>query len=412
MTRTIFYSWQSDRANSTNRGFIESALKKAIEVLKIDEKLLAAARDEEIKIDRDTLGVPGSPPIVDTILEKIASCDAFVADMTYIGKTNEDRYLPNPNVLIEYGFALKALGNPRVIKVMNTHYGDPFEFPLPFDMRHLRAPLRYTLAEGATAEIRAKVMLSLTKDFVIALKSVLDATAIQKSAEPFIPMKTSSVPYSFVEPGTPLLTATDFFTKKPTYEVTHIAASAMYLRLYPVTPVTPLLGADIYAAARSGHPGLLGPGQFSDMEINEHGVAFYLVGSERTSAIAFLQIFESGEIWSTNLYALSHKEVPNFEGTFADAMQSYAWLIRTIFGYDGDLHWIAGMYGIKGFPITLPPAPPGKIRLQSELGGATKNQIEANGIKKQGERPSDSLLPFYKQVWSVCGVQREAIFPR
>ena len=33
MPDTIFYSWQNDRPNKTNRGFIEQALKKAIQNL-------------------------------------------------------------------------------------------------------------------------------------------------------------------------------------------------------------------------------------------------------------------------------------------------------------------------------------------------------------------------------------------
>ena len=34
MKRTIFYSWQSDLSNSTNRGFIEECIEKAIKEIK------------------------------------------------------------------------------------------------------------------------------------------------------------------------------------------------------------------------------------------------------------------------------------------------------------------------------------------------------------------------------------------
>src|SRR5262249_21846298 len=46
------------------------------------------------------------------------------------------RPTPNPNVLIEYGYALKNLGESRVLAVMNTAFGGP-EL-LPFDLRGKR----------------------------------------------------------------------------------------------------------------------------------------------------------------------------------------------------------------------------------------------------------------------------------
>src|ERR1043165_1253907 len=38
-THTIFYSWQSDLPNSTNRGFIEDCLERAMKELRADEDL-------------------------------------------------------------------------------------------------------------------------------------------------------------------------------------------------------------------------------------------------------------------------------------------------------------------------------------------------------------------------------------
>ena len=58
MEKKIFYSWQSDLPNSTNRGFIQSCLEEAIKDLKTDQELQL-----EIALDRDTDGVPGSPDI-------------------------------------------------------------------------------------------------------------------------------------------------------------------------------------------------------------------------------------------------------------------------------------------------------------------------------------------------------------
>ena len=55
----IFYSWQSDLPNNTNRGFILQALENAAKHIRSDESI-----DVEPVVDRDTLDVPGSPNIV------------------------------------------------------------------------------------------------------------------------------------------------------------------------------------------------------------------------------------------------------------------------------------------------------------------------------------------------------------
>ena len=67
----IFYSWQSDLPNKTNRGFIEEALEKAVKSIRSDNTI-----EVELVIDRDTKDIPGSPDISKTILEKIACEDS------------------------------------------------------------------------------------------------------------------------------------------------------------------------------------------------------------------------------------------------------------------------------------------------------------------------------------------------
>jgi hypothetical protein len=142
MKKTIFYSWQSDRPNNTNRGFIENALQKAIKTLKKDELNL------EVAIDRDIMNSTGSPDIVNTLFEKIDRCQVFVADISFI---NEDGKLtPNPNVLLELGYAAKCIGWKNIICVFNKSHGRPEQ--LPFDLR-FRSPLQYEVTvDGPKAE--------------------------------------------------------------------------------------------------------------------------------------------------------------------------------------------------------------------------------------------------------------------
>ncbi len=131
---TIFYSWQSDLPSSENRNLIETCIKLAIKAIKKphDEKI-----DVEVNIDRDTLNRSGSPNIADIIFEKIRKSDIFICDVSLINKhwTNKltkARLSPNPNVLIELGYAIHFLGWERVICVNNSKFGQIEQ--LPFDL--------------------------------------------------------------------------------------------------------------------------------------------------------------------------------------------------------------------------------------------------------------------------------------
>jgi hypothetical protein len=157
---TVFYSWQSDLDPALTRNFIEDALTKAIKSLNRADRVYA-----ESVIDRDTSGVAGTPGIAETIFQKIDECDVFVCDVSIVNNSSEDqsnrnifvqlvravaqvilestfryrrvtRSSPNPNVLIELGYAASRIGWERVILVQNTAFGDMGA--LPFDLRSRR----------------------------------------------------------------------------------------------------------------------------------------------------------------------------------------------------------------------------------------------------------------------------------
>lgn len=138
MKSTIFYSWQSDLPNSINKGFIQTALESVARRIRNDDSI-------EISpvIDRDTQNVPGAPDIAATIFEKIDNCDIFVCDVTIINADQNSRPTPNPNVLLELGYAVKHLGWNRIIMICNTAFGRVEK--LPFDLRMKRV-LAYELA--------------------------------------------------------------------------------------------------------------------------------------------------------------------------------------------------------------------------------------------------------------------------
>ena len=144
---TIFYSWQSDRERKCCKDFIRQAADAA--AARVGGRL-----GVRIVVDADTEGVAGTPAISDTILRKIEACDLFLADMTFVAIADGGKRVPNPNVMGEYGFALHAKGLDRILLAMNTAFGPPEE--LPFDLRHLRHPARYTLDEAASDGVRRR----------------------------------------------------------------------------------------------------------------------------------------------------------------------------------------------------------------------------------------------------------------
>jgi hypothetical protein len=149
MAATVFFSWQSDTPNNIGRNFVRAALEDACAAILGDTSVDEAHR--ELEVDSDTQGVAGHPPIVETILRKIDAAKIFVADMTFVAKQEDGGVSPNPNVLIEYGWALRALGHPRIICVMNLAFGKPSPESLPFGLRHVRWPYCYELDADATA---------------------------------------------------------------------------------------------------------------------------------------------------------------------------------------------------------------------------------------------------------------------
>jgi hypothetical protein len=166
MKSTIFFSWQSDSPKKTNLDFIYSALTDALSRIESSQIEVLPV------VDRDTAGVPGSPAIVETILEKIDKCGLFIADVTIISDRNAVKATPNPNVLIELGYAAARRGWERVICVMNQENGGPTK--LPFDVRHRRWPIQYRLSSNATEEQTSLEKLRLSESLEFAIRTAIE----------------------------------------------------------------------------------------------------------------------------------------------------------------------------------------------------------------------------------------------
>lgn len=167
---TVFYSWESDLNGRTTRNLIEGCLNTVIRQLGREDDL-----DVDPSLDRDTRGVSGAPVILDAILEKIDNCTAFVADVSIINSADvrhdpPARPTPNPNVLIELGYAIKTLSWDRILPICNTFYGSVDQ--LPFDIPERRV-IAYKLSEDPTPEEVKAAKEQLTSVFKSRLRDIL-----------------------------------------------------------------------------------------------------------------------------------------------------------------------------------------------------------------------------------------------
>jgi hypothetical protein len=158
---TVFYAWQSDV--KPNRGFIAHALDDAIVMLQRDLGI-----EEPVRLDHDTKGEAGCPDIAATIFSKIDRCAAFVADVTPVG-TIGDQATPNPNVLVELGYALRAVGTQRVILVHNVALGTPDL--LPFDLRGKRVTTFHAVPNTDNKKARAQLASRFCELIKLALEN-------------------------------------------------------------------------------------------------------------------------------------------------------------------------------------------------------------------------------------------------
>jgi hypothetical protein len=280
----IFYAWQSDRDQKINRNFIRKALDDAAKRLTDDPTV-----DAEVVIDADTEGVPGTPPVTDTILQKIAAAHIFAPDLTFIAKTDDGKLVPNPNVMAEYGFALHSLKYTAMMPVMNTHFGPPKE--LPFDIMHVRRPAQYDLApdvsDGPRRAAREKLSETLERNLRVTIQHILSKAVEQEHR----------------------------FKRD----------RAIYLRLYPSSTDQPRVGLTLIKEVAKGLmplkrvvASMSRQNEWGAINLEPHG----------TGIISFTQAFKTGELWG-----VSEEPFQDRDPHYMDALLAEVALMTTLKNY-------------------------------------------------------------------------------
>lgn len=403
MASTIFFSWQEDTPTNIGRNFIKSVLEDVRKQLAVDFSLDEALRD--VEIDSDTQDVPGHPPIVDTIFRKIDAADIFVADLTFVGERLDKRPTPNPNVLIEYGWALKSLSYERTVLIMNEAYGKAERDTLPFDLGHMRFPIRYNLPENPSAEVKAAQKKQLASNLIIAIRAILASTPPAPVEKP--PAFPAAVAREglarFRESGKPL-----GVNEHPLIEPQDIylsAGSALWLRVMPIHDPKrkwSIRELDAHVLSRN-HLNLapiydVYPGS-SKLRAQDGFGVFPASPDGFTQSIAFA--FRTGEVWSIDTAILADPNtIPFVEGNLIRRLEDYSAFLKEL-GIAPPYRWICGMEGVLNRKLLIP----GQFgHFEGPL--CLADSIVKEGIYNPDEEAYVTLRPFFEEVFEECGIQR------
>ena len=214
-TIELFYSWQSDTPPEMNQNAIRTSLSKVI----LDFECINP--NKRIIMQEATSNMPGSPVISETIFDRIQNCDIFVADITTINSAVESHFrkVPNPNVLIELGYAIAILGWERIILLFNKQCGK-FPDEIPFDIQTNRV-LKYKIKDKGDSNGKGQLFTDIKTAInqIIEMnpkrkreKIIITKEAIEKARD----TETIERIFKFLNIG-----CIDFFIEKLPYVIIH-----------------------------------------------------------------------------------------------------------------------------------------------------------------------------------------------
>jgi hypothetical protein len=387
----VFWAWQADLPGKISRHFVREALEEAIAELrqpKDIEEPAEEARRNDLHLDHDTKGLSGSPEVASEIFRKIAASAVFIADMTPVGKGAErvdaagrpiaPKPLMNPNVAIELGYALRALGSEKFLMILNESYGGTAS--LPFDIQHRRHPITYRLPEAAPKAEIEKARKALVGKLVEAL-------------EPFV-AQTEAAPVKAFSEAAPRIGKGIFFADGEALGFHRIEKQSLvmpfravaYLRVIPRTPrIVPLqLFKD-----NIGRFGAFGLPNGAFILENAYGVAMLSPAGATWNVDSLSQYFQTGEIWGINADILRQGTRPDgpwfyslpIENLFISALDLYLQFMAGVSQFSPPFRVEAGVVGIKRWKLAhngmaLGSAGHGTMYEDEVVHGAILNKVD------------------------------------
>ena len=407
------------------RTVLTDAIKALKEPEDIEEPTERASR-EALHLDHDRQGVPGSPDLAPTIFAKIAAAAVFIADVTLVGSVDrpEDekgpggaKRLVNSNVAIEYGYALRSLGDIAILMVQNTYYGN--REALPFDLKHKAGPIQYHLAPNATKDNVAKEAGKLRSQFIAALRPYLgrtQATGVPERMFRETPPTTNIA--TFWQPADVLATVGSVLSRvrgprdddDPPIEYRFHEQHVFYLRLIPVRELAEPLAVTalmevverrgLQVLTRTINGGMAGRNKFGAISYEPHGTS--------ATPIAFSQLFRNGEIWGvTREFAAKYEGelvVPmvNVLNIYNRVLANFVKVASEDLGIPYSYQAELGAVGLDGMCVSL-PSPAISNQLSDHV---YEGQLKLRKILNR--RPQSPRIPivdeFIAQLYDLAGV--------
>ncbi|MCH7916024.1 MAG: hypothetical protein IH856_23800 [Deltaproteobacteria bacterium] len=379
MADTIFFSWQSDLPEKTNWKFIEDALNEVIVSLgQSEDELYEPIRD--LELDQDTKGVPGAPPVVETIFRKISECSVFVPDLTFVGSAGSGRRIPNPNVLIEYGWALATCGHSRIVAIANLAFGKLTADTVPFDLRHHRWPITYHLTPDTGAADRDAVRKKLVAELTDEIRKVLSAIKTVPAEPAYEQLQPKSRVSSFLDEGDVLCRLMPWGGEEKSSDIIWHDGPQLFLRVIPQVPISEKTPLQLREMIKEGRILPFGHVYSTWIEGNEFGAVIFEAKDQarQKTANRIVQVSDRGEIWAIDGFSLREsKAVPFIEVPYANALASYLRFSREQLGVKSRVKVIAGMTGVSGMQMWRPRLPKGHVYvgLEEKWGNAVRDTI-------------------------------------
>jgi hypothetical protein len=296
--------------------------------------------------------------------------------------------------------------------VMNTYYGEPTAETMPFDMRHLRYPIRFSLPPETDAEQARTVRDKLSSELAASIRTMIASPEFtERLPKPALfPARKPMTGEARFRPAPARLGMTYPHLGNASKDVSLATGSAIWLRLMPIAKqsrewstaalkkaafqpnkiLTPLgaIGASVSLSRLRGDDGF--------------GVFMPLADGEPTPTMVY--IFHTGEVWSVDTYLPNAADGGFFLGIpqFTGALDQYAAFLKDELGIKPPYRCIAGIEGVRNRPVWL-PTKPGRMRLHGAFGSCVSNEIMDDVVHEAGANSTATLRRFFEKVLDACG---------
>jgi hypothetical protein len=428
----IFWAWQSDTPGNVGRFFVRDALQDAINHLKSGAEIVEPTEKEmrdAMELDHDRKGVPGSPDLARTILDKIENAAVFVADVTPVGivrlagegdeKKKDPKKLINSNVAIELGYSLRTRTDRSLLMVMNTHYGHRAD--LPFDVAHKGGPFMFELAPEADKKTIAAARAKLKAQLVEAINlCIADEVNEKKQAQPF-ELAPFAGPATFFKTNE-ILASTGSSAEQSFYFPHRRVA---YMRTYPASGNVPVGRARIAKLFDEQKPCVMSMKVGGIARPNSYGSIIFDCAPGKTSINALTQGFKTGELWGVsgelfkswpiNSRATGKPEsgtilpMVTFERVYSRVVRNYV-DVELALGLSPPFTVVLGVVGLNDVYLTVPIGGPfnngefvGPIHEDNLQRTYTLAAVDDKSIKS-------ILREFFKELYDMAYIDRADVW--